>query len=294
MDVQVTNRLLALGYKDDPAVTRNRLGDCLFLCFVQSCRDATSRKFTVHDDGKYMITYPTHATMNIADREELEISTVTGMRLLAADGAEAMLSEETPNAQAPLLKRHILHRFRSKYMLERDREAMGGELLPDDASDADKVDYWKRLMRCNGKLYTAMRYCVWPYILCFKAHSIYPFLLYTCSFLFYSGWGDTATVLVLSEQLDIDVFMYTPPDTRLSTQELPNKFRPLIYRKSTHKKAGPTRMVIRYHESHFIYQKRFQDSTARIGVAADHEHYLTGTHDVATGRCVHAYWQTVN
>jgi hypothetical protein len=152
MDVQVTNRLLALGYKDEQEITRNRLGDCLFLCFLQSCRDATSRKFTVDDDGKYLITYPTHATKDILDREELDISTAVGMRLLAADGAEAMLSNDTPNAQAPLLKRHILHRFRSKFMRDRDCEALGGDILPDDASDGDKINYWKRLMRGNGKL----------------------------------------------------------------------------------------------------------------------------------------------
>lgn len=102
----------------------------------------------------------------------------------------------------------------------------------------------------------------------------------------YPGWGDTATILVLSEQLDIDVFLYTPPDTRLSTQDLPNKFRPLLFRKSTHKKAADNRLIIRYHEGHFIYQTRFNDTKTRIGNAAEHEHYLTGTHDVATGRCV--------
>lgn len=154
MDVQVSNRLLALGYKDQPDVTRNKLGDCLFLCFLQACRDAElrSRKFTVTEDGKFTISYPTHATKPVADRESVDISTAIGMRLLAADGAEAMLSDDTPNAQASLLKRHILHRFRSKYMRDRDREAVRGAPLADDASDDDKVKYWMHLMRCNGKL----------------------------------------------------------------------------------------------------------------------------------------------
>jgi hypothetical protein len=74
------------------------------------------------------------------------------MRLLAADGAEAMLGNDTPNAQAPLLKRQILHRLRSKWMRERDRDALGGEVLPNDATDDAKIEYWKRLLRCNGEL----------------------------------------------------------------------------------------------------------------------------------------------
>jgi hypothetical protein len=152
MDVQLTNRLLALGYKDEPSVTRNMTNDCLFLCFVEFCKNTEGKcsKFTVTDEGQYLIWYPTHVNKPIVEREQLDISTATGMRLLAADACTYMLSDDTPNAQAQLLKRHILHRFRSAYMRQLDSEALNGEHLPDDASDADKFDHWKKLMRMNG------------------------------------------------------------------------------------------------------------------------------------------------
>jgi hypothetical protein len=152
MDVQLTNRLLALGYKDEPSITRNRTNDCLFLCFVEFCKntEAKHRKFTVTNDGQYLAFYPTHSNRPILHREQVDISTATGMRLLAADAATYVLSEDTPNAQAPLLKRHILHRFRSAYMRNVDSEMLNGEQLPDDASDGDKIEYWKKLMMLNG------------------------------------------------------------------------------------------------------------------------------------------------
>jgi hypothetical protein len=104
--------------------------------------------------------------------------------------------------------------------------------------------------------------------------------------MFFPGWGDTATVMVLSEVLDIDVHLYVAPDTRLS-QQLPNKFRPLLFRKCTHaKSASDRRMYLRFKNSHFIYVSKFGTTTAKSGQFADHEHYLTGTHDVATGMCV--------
>jgi hypothetical protein len=152
MGAQLTNRLLALGFKDEPSITRNRLNDCLFLCFVEFCKttEAKHRKFSVTNDGQYLATYATHSNRPIIQREQVDISTAAGMRLLAADAATYILSEDTPNAQAPLLKRHILHRFRSAYMRKVDSELLNGEELPDDASDGDKIEYWKKLMTLNG------------------------------------------------------------------------------------------------------------------------------------------------
>jgi hypothetical protein len=283
MDGQLTNRLLNLGFKDEPSITRNMTNDCLFLCFVQCCKtiDSNSRKFRVTTDGKYLAQYPTHLVKPIIQREEVDISTATGMRLLAADAATYMLSEQTPNPQAPLLKRHILHRFRSAHMRNVDSEALNGEHLSDDATEDEKVDYWKKLMRLNGAIAHA-------YVCNHKSfHTLYNVRASDHVFTrLPAGWGDTATILVLSEVLDVDVHLYAPPDTRLASRNLPNKFRPLLFRRSTHTKPATTKLVLRYHEGHFIYMARFKQG-ARTGVFADHEHYLTGTHDVATGRCGH-------
>lgn len=136
--------------------------------------------------------------------------------------------------------------------------------------------------------------CAWCAVCCFSVgvyhRCKYPWCTNTSV-----GCGDTATIMVLSEELDIDVFLYTPPDQRLATTDLPKIFRPLLFRRSTHPKAAapaPNRMVLRYKEGHFICQSKFGDSTERHGQLANHEHYLTGTHDVATGRCVlcHVYY----
>lgn len=154
MDVQLTNRLYSLGLKDDPSVTRNTRGDCLFLCFVHHCKgvDASKRKFTVSEDGKYMATYPTELTKFPHEREQVDISTTTGMRLLAADAATWMLNNDAPHPHAALLRRHIMHRFRSSCLRTLDSEALNGDVLPDNASDDDKLEHWKKLMRCNGEI----------------------------------------------------------------------------------------------------------------------------------------------
>jgi hypothetical protein len=282
MDGQLTNRLLALGLKDEPSITRNIMNDCLFLCFVECCKntDSKNRKFRVTNDGKYLAQFPTHLVRHPLQREEVDISTATGMRLLSADAATYMLSEQTPNAQAPLLKRHILHRFRSAHMRKVDSEALNGEQLPDSASDDEKVEYWKKLMRMNGAAYHACVYVI-------RRHCLHTGCIETLVSMIAAGWGDTATIMVLSEVLDVDVHLYMPPDVRLSSRNLPNKFRPLLFRRSTHTKPAVTKMVLRFHQCHFIYMARFKDKgVRRTGVFADHEHYPTGTHDVATGRCV--------
>jgi hypothetical protein len=151
MEAQLTNRLLTLSLKDEPEVTRNRLGDCLFLCFVQAVKTQTSapRNLLVEGDTA-TLSWPTHASRPVAERERVDVSNALGMRQLAADSARAMLSEETPNAQAPLLKRHIMHRFRSAYMRERDHEVLGDDGITDDATDAEKIEAWCKLMSLTG------------------------------------------------------------------------------------------------------------------------------------------------
>ena len=54
-----------------------------------------------------MMTYLIHMNWDSVDRERLDVGTATGMRLLAAEAAAAMLSADLPSTHAPLLKRHI-------------------------------------------------------------------------------------------------------------------------------------------------------------------------------------------
>jgi hypothetical protein len=56
MDGQVTNRLLNLGFKNEPSITRNITNDCMFFCFVQCCKTTASkrRKLRVTNDGKFL------------------------------------------------------------------------------------------------------------------------------------------------------------------------------------------------------------------------------------------------
>jgi hypothetical protein len=104
---------------------------------------------------------------------------------------------------------------------------------------------------------------------------------------FCTGWGDTGTALVLSEALDIDVYLYMTPDPRIAARDLPNKFKPLLFRKASHSATkGARQLTIRYHDGHFIYLTRFGECAARFGAVASWEHHFKGSHDVATGMCV--------
>jgi hypothetical protein len=143
---------LNLGFKDEPFITRKMTNDCLFFCFIQCLKttDSKSRKIRVTNDDRYLAQYPTHIVKPTIQREEVDIGTATGMRLLAADAATYMLGELTPNPQAPLPMRHILHRFRSAHMRNVESEALNGQHLSDDATEDEKVDYSKKLMRLNG------------------------------------------------------------------------------------------------------------------------------------------------
>jgi hypothetical protein len=154
MDVQLTDRLLNLNYKDEPDVTRNSLHECLFQCFVHCVKTWESRPKHVENIGEsVLLHYPTHATRPLNEREKVDVSTPTGMRLLAADKAESMLDPSTPHPSTASLQKHIKHRFRSAYMRERDSEVLGEAALPDDAPDDDKFDAWCKLMRTTGNVF---------------------------------------------------------------------------------------------------------------------------------------------
>jgi hypothetical protein len=278
MEAQLTDRLLNLSMKDEPEVTRNRAGECLFLCFVQSVNTQSATARNVEKNGTAILVQKPSQTLAraVGDRDKLDVSTTLGMRLLAADLAECMLDPATPHSQTAMLKRHILHRFRSSYIRQRDAEVLGDDVLPDNASDKDKFEAWCKLMRTSGTVQ-----------LLFRARGV---SLHHCSASSNAGWGDTATVLVLSEALDIDVFLYLTPDPRVASNDLPNKFKPLLFRKSSHSNASPRKLMIRFHQGHFIYLTRFGEGSVRVGGTASQEHYLTGTHDVATGMCVPPHW----
>jgi hypothetical protein len=61
-----------------------------------------------------------------------------------------MLSTETPSPVAGLLKQHMLHRFRSSYLRDRDAELLGEAAVADGASEADKLTAWYSLMETTG------------------------------------------------------------------------------------------------------------------------------------------------
>jgi hypothetical protein len=103
-----------------------------------------------------------------------------------------------------------------------------------------------------------------------------------------AGRADTATLMVLSETLDIDAYMYVAPDLRVSSpavkDTIPKFLRPLVFRKSTHQNAIARKVHMRYRDGHIIYLEPLGDKQT-VGQGANHKHYLTGTHDVATGMC---------
>lgn len=153
MESQLKNRLLNLNLRDEPDVTRNSVGECLFLCFAQFLKQHNSlaRAVTREGDALYVVR-PSQQGHVVAERERLDVSSVAGLRLLAADTTRAILTDITPTCQAPLLRKHILHRFRSAFMRDRDAQVDGFEPPPDDASEPDKVRAWCKLMETAGVL----------------------------------------------------------------------------------------------------------------------------------------------
>jgi hypothetical protein len=151
MEAALTDKLLELSLKDDPDVTRDTVSDCLFLCFVHNVKEIARNgqlpKQVTKDGDKIMAPLPTQWRPIGNLREKVDVSTATGMRLLGADAAKDMLKDHPRSA---LLKRHILHRFRSACLRERDAEVLGDDVLPDDATEADKLETWRKLMIIQG------------------------------------------------------------------------------------------------------------------------------------------------
>jgi hypothetical protein len=95
-------------------------------------------------------------------------------------------------------------------------------------------------------------------------------------------------MMLLSEVLDIDVVLFMAPDARVKLSKDTVSIRPLKFLKYSHKNtAGPRKLFMRFKFQHFILLEP-DGSKSRImpGTAADEKHYLTGSHDVATGMCV--------
>jgi hypothetical protein len=98
------------------------------------------------------------------------------------------------------------------------------------------------------------------------------------------GWGDTATMIVLSHVLYIDTFVWIPPHDDVQLPKLPQKFKPLRFRRG--KESSARKLYLRFINNHFVvYKPRTAGTKVQPGSAADEEHYLTGSHDVATGGC---------
>jgi hypothetical protein len=155
MEAYLTEKLLELQLRDDPSVTRNQLGDCLFLCFVHFLKGIQSLAKSVQKEGEKLLVFkPTHtmgaAARPVRDRARIDVSTAQGMRLLAADMAESMLNPLSPHPHTESLKKHIRHRFRSATIRARDAEVLGEDVLSDDATDEAKFESWCKLMRNSG------------------------------------------------------------------------------------------------------------------------------------------------
>jgi hypothetical protein len=99
------------------------------------------------------------------------------------------------------------------------------------------------------------------------------------------GWGDTATMIVLSNALYIDTFVWIAPHNDVQLAKLPQRFKPLRFRRG--KESSARKLYLRFIKDHFVvYKPRSAGTKVQPGSAADEEHYLTGSHDVATGGCV--------
>jgi hypothetical protein len=85
----------------------------MFLCFLKGMQ-AYKQRGVNHARGlsqsnntsQILVALPTHRALPIADRQSIDISTVSGMRQLVVDGATAMLSIETPEKQRTDLRKH--------------------------------------------------------------------------------------------------------------------------------------------------------------------------------------------
>jgi hypothetical protein len=172
----------------------------------------------------------------------------------------------TPHKVKVSLLKHIAHRFAQPGASEELQQA---ELppLPDGATQEEMVRKWLALMAATGAI-------------CFlrtTQPSANACILFNCKHmnLLVVGWGDTATMIVLSNTLYIDV----------SLRKLPQKFKHLRFRRC--KESSARKLYLRYIKDHFVvYKPRTAGTKVQPGSAADEEHYLTGSHDVATGGCV--------
>lgn len=99
----------------------------------------------------------------------------------------------------------------------------------------------------------------------------------------FAGCGDTATILVLSQALDIDVYLFLSPDERLTGSDLHNCCKLLRFRKAGETNSSARRLCCRIHDSHYTFLEKYKKDGGKMPPAADQEHYLNGTHDVATG-----------
>lgn len=101
--------------------------------------------------------------------------------------------------------------------------------------------------------------------------------------------------LILSEILDIDCIPFVPPDTRIKLGGDKFTLKPLKFIKRSHRTvAGARKLFVRLKFSHFILYTSSQAKNKILpGKAANEDHHLDGTHDLATGTCDPRKWQQV-
>jgi hypothetical protein len=143
-----------------------------------------------------------------------------------------MPSTDAPKKQRTDLRKHILHRFKSTVM--RARDAMLRLKVTNPLPMSPKRIWWQRgSASCNRKVRS-------------RANSLFYMLCATyCSstctsaivtsrrkHMLPAGWGDTATLMVLSETLDVDTVLYVAPDLRVSSpavkDTIPKHLRTLV------------------------------------------------------------------
>jgi hypothetical protein len=99
--------------------------------------------------------------------------------------------------------------------------------------------------------------------------------------LFVVGWGDTATMIVLSHALYIDTFVWMAPNNEVQLAKLPQKFKPLRFRRG--KESSARKLYLRFINEHFVvYKPRTAGTKVQPGSAADEEHYF-----YRQSRCCH-------
>jgi hypothetical protein len=154
------------------------------------------------------------------------------------------------------LVKHIVHRFSQPGASEELQQA---ELqpLPEGATQEDMVRKWAAVMAGTGAISCTQSTQNAPKMLFGtkvkqNAHALKLFEFITM-YLLVVGWGDTATMIVLPHVLYIDTFVWIPPHDDVQLPKLPQKFKPLRFRRG--KESSTRNLYLRFINNHFVVYK---------------------------------------